>query len=69
MQNFYVATGGVGLIVSGIAGTYPKALAPHRMMGIYEDKFIPGLKKIPQAVKAADSNCKVMIQLTRYSSK
>ena len=58
-----LARGGVGLIVTGIAGTYPKALAPHRMMGIYDDVFIPGLKKIPQAVKEADSSCKVMIQL------
>jgi 2,4-dienoyl-CoA reductase-like NADH-dependent reductase (Old Yellow Enzyme family) len=58
-----LAGGGVGLIVTGIAGTYPKALAPHRMMGIYDDAFIAGLKKIPQAVKAADRDCKVMIQL------
>jgi 2,4-dienoyl-CoA reductase-like NADH-dependent reductase (Old Yellow Enzyme family) len=58
-----LAQGGVGLIVTGIAGTYPKALAPHLMMGIYDDAFIPGLKKIPQAVKESDEDCKVMIQL------
>ena len=58
-----LAKGGVGLIVTGIAGTYPKALAPHRMMGIYDDAFIPGLKKIPQAVREADRDCRVMIQL------
>jgi 2,4-dienoyl-CoA reductase-like NADH-dependent reductase (Old Yellow Enzyme family) len=58
-----LASGGVGLIITGIAGTYPKALAPHRMMGIYEDDFIPGLKKIPQAVRKADGDCKIMIQL------
>jgi 2,4-dienoyl-CoA reductase-like NADH-dependent reductase (Old Yellow Enzyme family) len=58
-----LARGGVGLIVTGIAGTYPKALVPHRMMGIYDDAFIPGLKKIPQAVKTADRDCRVMIQL------
>jgi 2,4-dienoyl-CoA reductase-like NADH-dependent reductase (Old Yellow Enzyme family) len=58
-----LAVGGVGLIVTGIAGTYPKALAPHRMMGIYDDKFIPGLKKIPQAVKEANGDCRVMVQL------
>jgi 2,4-dienoyl-CoA reductase-like NADH-dependent reductase (Old Yellow Enzyme family) len=58
-----LARGGVGLIVTGIAGIYPKALAPHRMIGIYDDDFIPGLKKIPQAVKAADGDCKIMVQL------
>ena len=58
-----LADGGAGLIVTGIAGTYPKALAPHRMMGIYDDAFIPGLKKIPQAVREADRDCRVMIQL------
>jgi 2,4-dienoyl-CoA reductase-like NADH-dependent reductase (Old Yellow Enzyme family) len=58
-----LAGGGVGLIITGIAGTYTKALAPHRMMGIYDDAFVPGLKKITQAVKAADRDCRVMIQL------
>jgi 2,4-dienoyl-CoA reductase-like NADH-dependent reductase (Old Yellow Enzyme family) len=58
-----LAKGGVGLIVTGIAGTYSKALAPHRMMGIYDDAFVPGLKKITQAVKEADRDCRVMIQL------
>jgi len=58
-----LARGGVGLIVTGIAGTYSKVRARNRMMGIYEDDFIPGLKKIPQSVKAADRDCKIMIQL------
>jgi len=58
-----LSRGGVGLIVTGATGTYPKALFPHLMMGIYDDRFIPGLKKIPQAVKAADERCKIMLQL------
>jgi len=58
-----LARGGVGMIITGIVGVYPKALAPPLMMGIYDDSFIPGLKKIPRVVRDADSDCKVIIQL------
>ena len=58
-----LARGGVGLILTGIAGVYPKALAPHRVMRADNDDFIASLRKIPQAVRKAAPDCVVMLQL------
>ncbi len=58
-----LAKGGVGLIIAGIAGVYSRALSPHLIMRADDDSFIPGLRKIPQAVREVIPDCKVMMQL------
>ena len=57
------AKGGVALIITGIVGVYKKAMAPHLILGNYDDSFIPDLRKISQAVHDSDGECKIMIQL------
>ena len=63
--NLYrsLAEGGVGLIITGIAGIYSKALKPDFIIRADDDSYIPSLRKIPQAVKEAAPDCKVMLQL------
>jgi 2,4-dienoyl-CoA reductase-like NADH-dependent reductase (Old Yellow Enzyme family) len=58
-----LAKGGVGLIVTGIAGVYSKALAPHLLLRADNDDFIPHLAKIPQAVRKTAPDCRVALQL------
>ncbi|MBU2550572.1 MAG: NADH:flavin oxidoreductase [Proteobacteria bacterium] len=58
-----LAGGGAGLIVTGIAGVYPEALAPHLMMRADADDFIPGLRSLTRAVHALDNGCRIMLQL------
>jgi 2,4-dienoyl-CoA reductase-like NADH-dependent reductase (Old Yellow Enzyme family) len=55
--------GGVGLIITGIAGVYSKALAPERIIRADNDDFIGGLRKIPQAVREVAPDCRVVLQL------
>ena len=40
-----LAKGGVGLIITGIVGVYKKAMAPHLILGNYDDSFLPELEK------------------------
>lgn len=65
LVEFYrnLAKGGVGLIITGLTSVYPKALAPHLCMRVDNDNFIPSLRKIPEAVREAAPDCKVMLQL------
>jgi 2,4-dienoyl-CoA reductase-like NADH-dependent reductase (Old Yellow Enzyme family) len=65
LVNLYrdLAQGGVGLIITGIAGVYPEALAPPLLMRADDDSFIPSLAKIPRAVREAATDCKVVLQL------
>lgn len=58
-----LAKGGVGLIITGNVSVYSKAFTRHRVLGIYDDNFISGLKKISQTVHDTNSECKVMVQL------
>jgi 2,4-dienoyl-CoA reductase-like NADH-dependent reductase (Old Yellow Enzyme family) len=58
-----LAKGGVGLIITGIAGVYSKALAPERIIRADNDDFIGGLRKIPQAVREVAPDCRVVLQL------
>jgi 2,4-dienoyl-CoA reductase-like NADH-dependent reductase (Old Yellow Enzyme family) len=58
-----LAKGGVGLIITGFAGVYSKALALHFMIRADHDSFIPSLQKIPRAVRELAPDCKVMLQL------
>jgi 2,4-dienoyl-CoA reductase-like NADH-dependent reductase (Old Yellow Enzyme family) len=59
-----LAKGGVGLIITGNAGVYSKALGYDRVIRADNDDFIPSLRKIPQAVHEAAPDCRVMLQLT-----
>jgi 2,4-dienoyl-CoA reductase-like NADH-dependent reductase (Old Yellow Enzyme family) len=58
-----LAKGGVGLIITGIAGVYSKALSPHLFIRADNDSFIQSLKKIPRAVRELALDCRVMLQL------
>jgi len=55
------ARGGAGLIITEIASVHPTGSVTANELGAYDDRFIPGLKKIADAVHAAGS--KVALQL------
>jgi 2,4-dienoyl-CoA reductase-like NADH-dependent reductase (Old Yellow Enzyme family)/thioredoxin reductase len=55
------ARGGAGLIITEISSVHPSGSAIGNELGSYDDRFIPGLKKIVDAVHAAGS--KVALQL------
>jgi 2,4-dienoyl-CoA reductase-like NADH-dependent reductase (Old Yellow Enzyme family)/thioredoxin reductase len=55
------ARGEAGLIITGIASVHPSGSAIPNELGAYDDRFIPGLRKISDAVHAAGS--KVALQL------
>jgi 2,4-dienoyl-CoA reductase-like NADH-dependent reductase (Old Yellow Enzyme family)/thioredoxin reductase len=55
------AMGGAGLIITEITSVHPSGLVIPNELGAYDDRFIPGLKKISDAVHAA--GCKVALQL------
>jgi len=47
------AQSGAGLIISEVTCVHPTGLAGNRHMGVYEDRFVPGLKKYAQAIHEA----------------
>jgi len=47
-----LAEGGVGLIITGHAYIHPLGKASPRQTGIYEDRFVAGLKSVTEAVHA-----------------
>lgn len=55
------AEGGVGLIIAGAAGIDPVRVNHAGMMQIYDDRFIPGMKRLVQAVHKKDG--KLFLQL------
>jgi 2,4-dienoyl-CoA reductase-like NADH-dependent reductase (Old Yellow Enzyme family)/thioredoxin reductase len=55
------ARGGAGLIITEISSVHPNGSAIPNELGAYDDRFIPGLKKIADAVHAAGS--KAALQL------
>jgi len=55
------ARGGAGLIITEISSVHPSGSAIGNELGSYDDRFIPGLKKIADAVHAAGA--KVALQL------
>jgi 2,4-dienoyl-CoA reductase-like NADH-dependent reductase (Old Yellow Enzyme family) len=58
-----LAKGGVGLIITSVASVYSKARQMHFGMIVDSDSFIPGLEKIPRAIRESAQDCKVMLQL------
>ena len=59
MRN--LAKGGVGLIITGHAYVLPDGQASPYQTGIYKDDFIPGLKKVSDAVH--DEGGKIVLQM------
>jgi len=58
-----LAAGGIGLIISGhMLPVRNDALNP-RQIHIYDDRHIGGLRKVAEAVKSADSRCKLFAQI------
>ena len=55
------AEGGAGLIITEITEVHPLGVASPRCMGIWDDKFIPGLSKLADVVHAQGS--KIAMQL------
>ena len=58
-----LAKGGVGLIITGYASVYSKALLADLSIRADNDDFIASLRRIPQAVHEAAPDCRVMLQL------
>ena len=56
-----LAEGGTGLIITGLAGVTKDGAGVAKMIGIYNDSFIPGLTELTEAVHNAGA--KIMIQL------
>ena len=55
------AQSGAGLIITEITEVHPLGLAAPRCIGVWDDKFIPGLKKLADTVHAQGS--KIAMQL------
>lgn len=56
-----MAKGGAGLIITEIACVHPSGIIGKGHLGVYDDTFIPGLKKMAQAVH--DAGTKTALQL------
>ena len=56
-----MARGGAGLVVTEVCAVHPSGSAINNQLGVYEDRFIPGLKKLVALAHAADS--KIALQL------
>ena len=63
--NFYkaLAEGGAGLIITGIAAVQENARLSEVQMGIFNDDFVPGLKKIADTAHTYGNGCKIALQL------
>ena len=57
-----LAKGGIGLIITGIACVYSKAVAPHQTR-IDDDRYIEGLQRISNVAREVASDCRIMAQL------
>lgn len=55
------AVGGPGLIITEIVGVHPSGLAINTQLSAYDDRFIPGLKRLTDAAHKAD--CRIAAQL------
>jgi 2,4-dienoyl-CoA reductase-like NADH-dependent reductase (Old Yellow Enzyme family) len=58
-----LAQGGTGLIITGITSVMANAHFPRRSMRIDDDRFLPGLKRIPDTVHNLNNDCKIILQL------
>jgi 2,4-dienoyl-CoA reductase-like NADH-dependent reductase (Old Yellow Enzyme family)/thioredoxin reductase len=56
-----LARGGAGLVVTEVCAVHPSGSAINNQLGVYEDRFIPGLKKLVALAHAAGS--RIALQL------
>ena len=56
-----LAKGGVGLIIPGYFCVHPRGKAVAAMSGLYDDRFIPGVKRLVDAVHQADGRIAIQI--------
>ncbi|MCJ7772502.1 MAG: NADH:flavin oxidoreductase, partial [Desulfobacterales bacterium] len=56
-----MAEGGAGLIITEIACVHPSGIVGKGHLGVFDDKFIPGLKKMAQVIHNAGT--KTALQL------
>lgn len=63
--------GGVGLIITGHMATeeIPAGTFSHVLTCIYDDRFIPQLHKIAEAVHRADGDCRIIAQLSHVGMR
>jgi len=63
--NFYraLAEGGAGLIISGAVAVQENARISEAQMGIFNNDFISGLKKIANIAHTYGNGCKIALQL------
>ena len=57
----HMASGGTGLIITEISCVHPTGLSGGGHLGVYDDKFIPGLKRLAEVIHEA--GCKGALQL------
>ncbi|MHA1229063.1 MAG: oxidoreductase [Candidatus Helarchaeota archaeon] len=58
-----LALGGAGLIIKGFTYVLPNGRPFALMSGIFDDKYVPGLKKLADIVHSQNNECKIAIQL------
>ncbi|MDD5702539.1 MAG: FAD-dependent oxidoreductase [Dehalococcoidales bacterium] len=65
LKAYYAARagGGVGLVIAGVAAVdYPRGRVMTRQIGISEDKFIPGLSELAEAVHKNGARLGIQLQ-------
>ncbi len=55
------AAGGCGLLIVGASGIDPLRINTHNVIGVYDDRFIPGLKRLADVLHEYD--CRGFLQL------
>lgn len=63
MAEYYAQRAGAGLIITEGTSPAPEGLGYPRIPGIYSPQQVAGWKKVTEKVHAADSSCRIFIQL------
>lgn len=63
-----LARGGVGLIVTGCAAVEEKGRAWARQLGIWDDRFAEGLRRLAAVIRTYGDGCKSAVQLAHQGS-
>lgn len=58
-----LARGGTGLLITGATAVEPAGKAFVHQMCVYDDKFIPGLKKLANVIHLYGEGCKCAVQI------
>jgi 2,4-dienoyl-CoA reductase-like NADH-dependent reductase (Old Yellow Enzyme family) len=59
-----LASGGVGLIITGHTAVHRQGLARADMTRVHDDSLIPGLRRLSRAVHTEDKECRILLQLS-----